>query len=427
MTLQLTILIVEDYEAHRIEITEKIRKLARKKGHLEPKILTASKLDEAITHVKTYPIDAIILDYELKENPQDVNSSKKYGDVLIDRLTKYNHRSMYILLRSQYEDNKFYELRKKVIHLGFGFDFCGKNESAFELDTKYNSIVNWVKEKPLPYPLAYLLNAVDAATDSEKFSAMIDFIEISVRYFTVILLADIAYREVGTIEKKFNFSNYTFGGWLNALKTLIKLEEKSNKILFIPELKEILSQEIFDSFDYFLDLRNDNAHDLRTKEPVIRARLADEIKPKFNHFKDTLYFLYRYPLSIIENIQFDENKRREWLKYADRTSEYKDWYEYSTNSLMNLSIPAKSISFSSQEKLFKNKVYMANWNGEFLSLHPFISFHYPPKEFVNRAFFLIDGVNKEKKEILYRAIHPYMKFSDSTDFEEFVRLLSRAC
>ncbi|NEO99865.1 MAG: response regulator [Symploca sp. SIO2E9] len=432
MTLKLTILIVEDEKFHRDDIYNKMCNLAEKVEHQELQLLTASNLDEAIDLIEHHPIDAIILDYKLAENPQDKNSSVKYASEIIEQLSEYSHRSLYILLRSQYNEQYFYEFRDNIRNLGFGFDFCGKKEDSFELYTKYNSIVDWVKEKPLPYPLAYLLHLIEVASDSEKILKMLNFVEISIRYLTAILFADIAYRKIGSIEQKIDFGNYTLGGWLRALKILVKLNKEVNKNLFVPEIKDFFFNETIEYFDYFLCLRNQYGHSLNTYEPSFRASLADKIRPRFNQFKDRLCFLSRYPLLIIENTQIDEDKRNLWLKYHENLNEYTPWYKYDTNSLMSSTIPSNRNSFASQVNLFENKVYLANWKNEFLSLHPFISFQHPSPEFTSREFFMIDSVKSETNEktgaktkiISYRSVFSNKTFTNSKDINEFLRLLS---
>lgn len=452
MSLAVTILIVEDEERIISTIKTKLDRLAQDNKH-SLKVLTATNIGFALELLSDTHIDAILLDFELKNDPE--YGDTRYGDELIDRLPKHLD-NLFIALISGFDDDKFTNLAKKVRELGCFFDSQSKPVTAFKIEETYKNIIDFIRNRPLPYTLTQSIRAFNVSPDYEKLFKIKDFIEAVVKYLTIILIADIAYNNVGTFSKKINLggsSNFGFGGWLNNLRTMIN-HHSTGKAYFVPEIKKIFDEpllmadsnlvmplpflgflhgfvdpnsskvELEDFLKEFNIIRNELiGHATNSPEPAIREKIAKEIEPLFLQFKDRLNFLSRYPLLVVEKTQHDE-EQMDLLRMYSQEERIDPWYVYEVGILMGSAVPSSIKKLSSQQRLINGKVYLTNWTGDFLPLYPFISFRVPDSSLSSREIFVLDTVTKNDKgdkELVYKSYSNY-QITSSEDFNTLKRI-----
>jgi CheY-like chemotaxis protein len=446
MSYEFTILIVEDEEKTIATIQTKLDRLAAENKH-KLKILTSTNIGFDLDIFRKHHIDAILLDYELKNDPE--YGDTRYGDELIDLLPKHID-NLFIALVSGFDEDRFTNLAKKVRDLGFHFDYQCKPVTAFKVEEVYKNIIDFIRKRALPYPLAQTIRAFDASPDSEKLFKIKDFIEAVVKYLTIILITDIAYNKVGTFSKKLSVGgNYTFGGWLHLLKTILN-HKSTGKAYFVPEIQEIFAEPLLmpnsksvmplpflgfvhgfidpinnsqvgleEFLNEFNSIRNDLiGHATNSPEPAIREKLAKEIKPLFQQFKDRLNFLSRYLLLVVDKTQHDEEQEN-LLRMYDQDNQIDPCYRYEVGNLMGSAVPSTIKRFSSQKRLINSAVYLSNWLGDFLPLYPFISFQVPELSLSDREIFILDTFTKNDagdKELV-RKSYSNNRITSSNDFK----------
>lgn len=230
-------------------------------------------------------------------------------------------------------------------------------------------ILDHIKAKQLPYPLARQLEAYNSASPGQKLSTMKDFIETSIKYLIGILAADLTNKTISSDESPLSrgssFPKSTkriksvsmLGTWRDELKKWYKeyKEIPESRPLFVPEIREILSQPFDltnsekDNFlnavsenqeqsdqqkedttesdesalvgflSEFLGIRNDYlGHPLCSLNPRESDELAKAIEPAFCCFKKRMQILANYPLFLVKDYE-DCREDRKIREYTVQT------------------------------------------------------------------------------------------------------------
>lgn len=206
-------------------------------------IKTANSVLDALHIRQTYRIDAAFLDYSL--------DGGMFGDELIDRVDDPFGSMFVVLISGKPEDS----IKEAVIYrhrqIATRIRYLPKPLKMMELQAVYISIVNHIKNRPMPYPLAYPIKKVEHyETSCGKILAMKDYVENLLKYIISICITDAHAKNEHQLLKLRLQRPITLGIIVRWFSELLAYYKKNGDNSFIPELMNVTDQLMPDGRRY---------------------------------------------------------------------------------------------------------------------------------------------------------------------------------
>jgi len=376
----ISILVVDNEEEILASYKQSLEEFGKKFRHKVDIKVTRSVLD-ALRIIRHHRVDAVFLDYHFDAGMN--------GDEFIDLLPEHLNNLYIVLISSREKEELERIVTRRHIQLdqqNFPFRFLSKSTSDnfnLQLQDVYQNIISFLDRQPLPSLLAYTARTIDESDNSlAKLSAMKDFLETTMKYLASILVADAFHRRPRKLlQRQINRNvGYGFGVWLGWLRELLDQEKISAINDFVPEIWEALFEPLSDQqtpfgfLNSFKDIRDQKLGHGFVNEEVYYKSLVEELSNPFTQFRERLHFCTRYHLIAVEGINFDESDS--------------DKFKYRIRTLMGLDLRPATKELRTKLRLQKNNVYLVDSFGQFLLLHPFVSFELCPRCDSRRVFMM---------------------------------------
>lgn len=393
-------ILIADDEPDVIDATSNFLMQLSIKFKNDVKIFRASSGFEVLAILANENIDALFLDYYFKGGIS--------GDEIIERIND-PFGSMLIILMSAREKNVLENiLIKQHKTLGNRFKFLRKPYDELEIQDKYLEIVDFITTRPYPFPLAYVNKMLAACTTAHaRITAIKDLIESYVKYYAVILMADIICSDlVDQFETRLDINkNLTMGAWIIWLEDLLKFWEPRIDELYMPEILSLLleNEDYFKMIKKFKsEVRDDEiGHGFLKEEEGYHIR-ATEYSKTVNSLISNSAFTSHYILLVPDSIEFS---------VSDSTS-----YDYRVRYLMGTDVKPDLVNLQSSTRMLHNDVVLFKSSGEeILSLSPFLQYSYC-KNCSLKHLYMLDKV--QPKQVIYNA-YCNNRITEKERFSEF--------
>lgn len=341
-------------------------------------ILRAGSATDVLACLSEHPIDVLFLDYKFEHGIS--------GDEIIDRIDDPFGQKLIILMSGQSQQSLEGIIIKRHKHLRERFKFLRKPFDFLEMEDKYLEIEKFYSSRPYPFPLAYAFAVFSSSPTAQgKLTAIKDLIESITKYSVAVLMADLHRLNLVdqvSLNLKWNLE-LTLGAWLSWLDTLLDCFSSKTNVAYMPELIHLLKSERkqgqshFEWMRRFKDIRDDELAHGFVREEEGYTELVDRFAGSAQSLYRDLAFMSRYSLFVPETINFGDKAP--------------DEYEYKVRLLMGAETRFGLTTLRSRARLPKGELYLHSPTGQFLSLHPLVTFAICPICSLSRIYFP-DGI-----------------------------------
>jgi hypothetical protein len=251
-----------------------------------------------------------------------------------------------------------------------------------------------------------------APHEQARLTALKDVVETIVKYVVIVLLSDLARSGVA---KHFKFGinwggNLTLGTWLVLLKDLLGHFAQNRGALFMSQLFDLFpdgNAEASENFKLLTQFKNDLrdpiiGHPSFTLDEGAYAKLAKKYANQIQSLYDSCLFMSKYHLILVENIDHPPAS---------------ELNEYQMRVLMGSEIKFDLLSWSSRNRLSKQRLYLRRRDGEVLPLYPFLLFE-TCEDCMKQQLFLLDNIKRQEQKMVFNSFCPH-RILDKQAMEAF--------
>ena len=377
--IPLNILVADD-NPQILESVQEILYNLSKRFKDEINIFTALSGIECIKIVENIRVDAVFLDYHFESG---IN-----GAEIFENIPDPFKSIIFVLMSARAQNELENIIIKNRFSLGTRFKFLRKPFDEIELQDRYLEIIEIIRSRPLPFPLAHSMTTLESvSTFQAQMTAIKDFLETFLRLSVSILTSDA--ERLGILPKRFqSFSitqNLTFGAWASWLSEILNtFEENASFDFFMPELVEMIRNRRLLTllFKFKTEIRDPEIGHGFLREEDSYANLTKEYMAETKSLYSALQFTSNYQLVARESVEF-----------SDQTNQY----NYKVKLLMGPDLKPSQVEFQSVYRLLKS-VYFVDSRGRILDLGPFFVYiHCTQCSFSH--LFLLEKINP--KDLLY--------------------------
>ncbi len=149
----------------------------------------------------------------------------------------------------------------------------------------------------LPHPLAALYVRLFQPEPVERLKELLAFTEGVARYLAWILVAEAAANGAEPRKLREWMKAKSFGAFLAVIDQC--LDARRGQRLFLPELDALRRGGGWSVFSHIRAIRNDDAHDYISRDPLVARRLLDELEPHLQSLLGQIGFLARHPFGVL--------------------------------------------------------------------------------------------------------------------------------
>lgn len=367
----------------------------------------ASSALDVLTILAKHRVDALFLDYHFEHGVS--------ADEIIDRIEDPFEDILIILMSGRDLQEIDDVLVKRHLNLGSKFKFLRKPFEFIEIQDRYLEMKQFFSSRPYPFPLAYAEHSLSASSTAQaQITAMKDLVETITKYSVAVLMADI--RRLDLVDMVTvdiaRIPRLTLEDWLDWLSELLAIFQPHQVCAFMPELLHLFEggEHLGLMYGFKAEVQDVEIGQGYAKEEGWYAKLTQRYLGPFRSLFSHCAFTSRYNLLRAEQVDFADDDR----------------YEYRVRVLMGAETRFGLTSMHSHYRLNRERVYLLDPKGEYLSLHPFLLYSVCDKCSLGRLY-MLDSM--QPKQFVYNAFcnHRIGDRQCKSDFDaEYGKVLLRA-